>query len=54
MPSAMPTDTSPALSDARAPQMMRVSTSRPTSSVPSQWAQEGGFRTWVKLVAIGS
>ena len=50
----MPTDTSPALSEARAPQMMRLSTSRPTSSVPSQCAHDGGLRTALQLVAMGS
>ncbi len=52
--SAMPTDTRPALSEARAPQMMRERTSRPTSSVPSQWAHDGALRTALQLVAIGS
>ena len=50
----MPTETAPASSEARAPQMTRVSTSRPISSVPNQCSAEGGLRTAVQLVAIGS
>ena len=36
------------------PQMTRLSMSRPTSSVPSQWAHDGGLRTAPQLVAMGS
>ena len=50
----MPTETRPALSEARAPQITRLSTSRPTSSVPNQCAQDGALRTRLKLVAVGS
>ena len=42
--SAMVTGMTPASSDARAPQIRRDSTSRPTSSVPSRCAADGGFR----------
>jgi len=54
MPSAMPTETNPALSEARAPKSTRLNTSRPTSSVPIQWAQLGALRTALQLVAVGS
>ncbi len=50
----MLTETRPALSDARAPQITREKTSLPTSSVPIQWAQEGALRTALQLVAVGS
>src|SRR4051812_47873919 len=42
------------MSDARAPQTTRESRSRPSSSVPSQKAAEGGLRTARKLVFVGS
>ena len=51
--SAIATGMTPARSEARAPQMRRDSTSRPTSSVPSRWGSDGGLRTATKLVAIG-
>ena len=40
--------------EVRAPQTRRENTSRPTSSVPSQCAAEGGLRTARKLEANGS
>ena len=48
------TETAPAISEARAPQITRPSTSRPISSVPNQCSAEGALRTSVQLVAIGS
>src|SRR3954464_5334797 len=42
------------MSDARAPQTTRESRSRPSSSVPSQKAADGGLRTARKLVFVGS
>src|ERR1044071_8626207 len=50
----MPTATAAAASEARLPQMTRVSTSRPSSSVPNGCAAEGGLRTAAQLVATGS
>src|SRR5262249_42830706 len=47
------TGMTPAISEARAPQMSRDSTSRPTSSVPRRWTAEGGFRMAAKSVAAG-
>ena len=54
MSTAPSTETTPAISEARAPQMRRESTSRPFSSVPSGCAQEGGLRMRDQLVSIGS
>src|SRR5258706_5546265 len=48
------TDTSPARIEARAPQMMRDSTSRPSSSPPNRYAAFGARRTASQLVASGS
>ena len=53
-PSAMPTEMTPAISEARAPKMTRARISRPTSSVPNQCSADGGLRTDVQLCAIGS
>ena len=50
----MSTETTPASSDARAPQMTRDSTSRPISSVPNQCAADGALRIALQLVASGS
>src|SRR5688572_27117020 len=52
--SEIDTDTTPARSEARAPQMMRDSTSRPSSSAPNQFAALGPARTALRLVAIGA
>ncbi len=52
--SEIETDTTPASSDARVPQITRESTSRPISSVPNQWAAFGALRTALQLVASGS
>src|SRR5437773_1759398 len=51
---AIVTGITPASNDARAPQMRRDSTSRPTSSVPSRWTSDGALRTARKSVALGS
>ena len=48
------TDTTPASSEAWVPQMTRLSTSRPISSVPNQCSAEGGLRSAPQLVAMGS
>jgi hypothetical protein len=37
-----------------APAMMRLATSRPNSSVPSQWAAEGACNLARRLTASGS
>ena len=50
----MATETTPAMSEARAPQSMRERTSRPSSSVPNQNRAEGALRMLVKLGLIGS
>ncbi len=50
----MQTDTRPANSEARAPQITRDSTSRPISSVPNQYCALGALRTALQLVATGS
>ncbi len=52
--SEISTETTPALSEARAPKITRESTSRPISSVPSQCAQLGALRTAAQSVAIGA
>src|SRR5450755_26279 len=52
--SEMHTETSPARSDARAPQMTRDATSRPISSVPNKWVAVGGLRTSLHDVWRGS
>ena len=52
--SEIDTDTTPARIEARAPQMMRDSTSRPSSSAPNQCAALGAARTALQLVASGS
>src|SRR4030095_1606836 len=46
--------TTPASSDARAPQITRDRTSRPISSVPNQCAADGALRMALQLVASGS
>ena len=55
-PSAMEidTETRPARSEARVPQMTRESTSRPSSSPPKRYAALGARRTASQLVASGS
>jgi hypothetical protein len=50
----MLTDTSPASSDARAPQMTRDATSRPISSVPKMYIALGALRTALQLACSGS
>ena len=52
--SEMATETTPAISEARAPQMTRERTSRPISSVPNQCCAEGALRIALQLVASGS
>ena len=52
--SAAATERPPAISEARAPQRVRDSTSRPFSSVPNQCASEGGLRIRDQEVAVGS
>ncbi len=49
----MATETTPAISEARAPQTMREKTSRPSSSVPNQNSAEGALRMVAKLGLIG-
>src|SRR5919201_3194510 len=51
---AMATDTKPATSDTRVPQMTRLNTSRPTLSVPSQCARPGRARLLPRFCASGS
>src|SRR6266850_184318 len=51
---AIVTGMSPARSEARAPQISRASTSRPTSSVPRRWSADGALRTAPKSVVTGS
>ena len=59
MPSRLPKATERATirpaeaSEMRAPATMRVRTSRPTLSVPSGWATEGGVRTEKRSAALG-
>jgi hypothetical protein len=53
-PDAMVTEITPASRLARAPQITRLSTSRPFSSVPIQCAQDGAFLISVQLVWVGS
>jgi hypothetical protein len=53
-PSEIETDTTPARIEARAPQMTRESTSRPSSSEPKRCARLGAPRTSLQLVARGS
>src|SRR5205809_689987 len=48
------TETTPASSDARAPNITRDATSRPISSVPNQCSRLGGLRIAPQLVASGS
>ena len=45
--------TAPASSDACAPQMMRLNTSRPNSSVPIRCCQLGGWRSTRKSCRVG-
>jgi hypothetical protein len=52
--SEIDTDTTPASSEARVPQITRDSTSRPISSVPNQCSAEGALRIAPQLVAMGS
>ncbi len=54
MATAMVTEMTPAISEARAPERTRASTSRPSSSVPNQCNPLGGLRTVVHDVPIGS
>src|SRR5437773_8809081 len=51
---AMATDTEPATSDTRVPQITRLSTSRPTLSVPNQCARPGRARMFPRFCASGS
>ena len=51
--SAMATETTPASSEACAPQTMRARMSRPSSSVPSGCAVDGAWRTAPQSVAAG-
>ena len=53
-PVAIVTEITPAVRLARAPQIIRLSTSRPFSSVPIQFNQDGALRIIVQLVLIGS
>ena len=53
MLSAIATETTPASNDACAPQIIRLSKSRPSSSVPIQWAVEGALRTAPQSVSAG-
>lgn len=59
-PSRMPmtvektTTSSGPMSAVRPPKMRRLSRSRPSESVPSQWAADGGARKDVKSTASGS
>ena len=50
----MHTETKPASSDARVPQITRARTSRPISSVPNQWTADGALRTALHDVCSGS
>ena len=50
---AIRTDTTPARSDACAPQIMRERTSRPISSVPNGMRRGGGLRTADQSVSAG-
>ena len=52
--SEIDTDTMPASNEARVPQITRDSTSRPISSVPSQYCALGALRMAAQLAAIGS
>src|SRR5256885_13789742 len=51
---AMATETKPATSETRVPQITRLSTSRPTLSVPSQCARPGRARALPRSWASGS
>src|SRR2546421_7200272 len=51
---AMATDTKPATSDTRVPQITRLSAPRPTLSVPSQCARPGRARMFPRFCASGS
>src|SRR5262245_32708031 len=51
---AMATETKPATSETRVPQIMRASTSRPTLSVPRRWARLGAARVWPRSCLRGS
>src|SRR3546814_10283479 len=50
----MITEMTPAMSEARAPQIMREKTSRPISSVPMRCSRDGALRNADQLVADGS
>ena len=49
----MRTETTPARSEARAPQIIRDNTSRPISSVPNRCCADGGLRMADQSVSIG-
>src|SRR5438094_10127258 len=50
----MATETKPATSETRVPQITRDSTSRPTLSVPSRWARPGRARVLARFCLSGS
>src|SRR5215475_15983507 len=50
----MATETKPATSETRVPQIMRASTSRPTLSVPRRCARLGGASVWPRSCLRGS
>ena len=54
MTTAITTDIQPAISEVRAPQIMRDRMSRPSSSVPNQYIADGALRTARKLALTGS
>ncbi len=54
MTTAITTDIQPAISEVRAPQIMRDKMSRPSSSVPNQYIADGALRTARKLALTGS
>ena len=54
MTTAIMTDIQPAISEVRAPQIMRDKMSRPSSSVPNQYIADGALRTARKLALTGS
>ena len=51
---ARPTDTKPMVSEMRAPQIVRESTSRPRLSVPKRWTRDGACRLLPSAMASGS
>src|SRR5262245_14449260 len=50
---ARATETKPATSEIRVPQIVRESTSRPTLSVPRRWARPGAARLWARSCLSG-